>query len=155
MTIYLPAQITSFREAFDDACRRIVSATQDQIFYVLCIELTEILRQHPLIVSYISEIENKMETLDREFSFAALQTFEEEWLFLWRMHAKYGAVRKALIRIRHLITKPYSISCTPIFHQINFDLLHVRSDLPQFFTQVKLLSFCYLVCYTHFFVKKM
>lgn len=126
MTIYLPKELMAFREAFSNACDRVIASKQDQVFYSLCAALIEALQTNPLVCPYFLELGKTAEQLNNEFRSAALEAFEEEWIMLWSMHPKNGSIRKALMRIKRSVTHPYGFTFSTLFDQTNFSLLQLR-----------------------------
>lgn len=126
MTIYLPNESTAFRDAFSKACDRVIASQQDQVFYSLYAALIEALQANPLVFPYFLEFEKTAKQLSQEFSSAALEAFEEEWIMLWGMHPKSWLIRKALMRIKRSITHPGGFTFGTLFDQTNFSLFQLR-----------------------------
>lgn len=100
MTIYLPDNISGFRQAFDETCERILSNEQDTAFYTLLIQFVSTLRGHPLLKDSIHNIETEHSQRKQEFNVASLESIEDSWRRLWKYHCKSLKHRKQLANIK-------------------------------------------------------
>ncbi len=129
MTIYLPENIISFRQVFDEFCDHIIQSETDKVFYTRFFQLINRLHKHPLLEAYIVELENELKKQQQEFSIAALEAVEDYWGRLWKYHRHNLKYRKELVKIKRLITSPNEFSYSPLYIRILKKLMefHINS----------------------------
>lgn len=118
MTVYLPKEISLFRQAFDGACERILNIKNDVTFCILSVELITRLQEHPLFSDYIHGLEAESLQRKQEFSIAALTTLENCWMKLWKYHCHSLKYRKQLARIKRMITMPSEFSSALLYNRL-------------------------------------
>jgi len=133
MTIYLPEEIPLFRQAFDATCQRILSSEQDATFYALLTELITNLREHPLLQSWISTLDDENEKRKQEFDRSSLEDLEECWKRLWRYHRRSPRNRRQLARIKRMITAPNAFSFRPLYARIQSSMWEFRCQYSSFY----------------------
>lgn len=123
MTIFLPENVTGFRQAFDETCERIIKNDQDSTFYILLTKLMDCLKEHPLVADFVKEVEASTSTRKSDFSLAALEAVEDQWKRLWKYHAHRHKYRKSLVIIKRIVTGPTGINFfSPLYDRIQFSL---------------------------------
>ncbi len=118
MTVYLPKEISLFRQAFDGTCDRILNIRNDVTFYTLFVELITRLQEHPLFSDYIHGLEAESLQRKQEFSIAALITLENCWMKLWKYHCHSLKYRKHLVRIKRMVTTPSEFSSALLYNRL-------------------------------------
>lgn len=116
MTIFLPQELSLFRQAFDATCERILLSKEDEVFYVLLIDLILKIREHTLLKKTIYQLEDESSKRQKQFSVAAFDAYQVHWKQLWKYHHHNYGQRKILARIKRIVTSskissPSSLHC--------------------------------------------
>ena len=131
-TVSLPSTLSLFRPAFDSLCNRILSQDQDAVFYALFVQLIQHLREHPLFKEVISQQENVLKDKRKELMRASLDAVEHHWKKLWQYHKRSYQHRKALVRIKRIVTAPCTIESSPLYPRMMFKMWEFRFSSPFF-----------------------
>ncbi|MGE3533351.1 MAG: hypothetical protein AB7H48_00800 [Parachlamydiales bacterium] len=163
MTIYLPEGVSLFRQAFDDACDRILRSEDDITFYTLYVELIARLQEHPLFRDFIHGLEAESQKQKQEFSIAALDALEDCWMKLWRYHCHNLKHRKQLVRIKRMVTAPCGVSSARLYNGLIFRMsefcrfspfCRFMNESPRLFRKAQFELRLASTCFEHFYSSK-
>lgn len=132
MTIYLPDNISSFRQAFNETWDRILRSEYDETFFKLILDLTAILKKHSLTKDYFSSFEQEYSKWQQEYIAMASNILEYNWKKLWQYHRHRYKHRKHLLRIKRIVTAPNAIEFSPLYPRAICTMGHFRHFSPFF-----------------------
>ncbi|HEY4831078.1 MAG TPA: hypothetical protein VIH61_00740 [Waddliaceae bacterium] len=132
MTIYLPDNIQSFRQAFNETCDRILRSEHDETFFKLVINLTAILKGHFLTKDYFEKFENEYSKSRQEYIAMASNILEYNWKKLWQYHRHHYDHRKQLVSIRRIVTAPNAMESPPLYPRALSNMWQFRYSSPFF-----------------------
>lgn len=115
MTIYLPDNISNFRQAFNEICDRILSSEYDETFFKLMLDLIVILKKHSLTKGYFKNFKNEYSKWQQEYIAIASNVLEYNWKKLWQYHRHRYNHRKQLIRIKRIVAGPFAMEFSPLY----------------------------------------
>jgi len=132
MTIYLPDNISGFRQAFNETCDRILRSVHNETFFKLMIDLIAILKEHSLTKDYFSSFEHEYSKWRQKYITMASKILEYNWRKLWQYHRHRFDQCKQLLRIRRIVTAPNAMEFSPLYPRALSKMCQFRYSSPFF-----------------------